>query len=424
MNIYGYLRALAVRKAKSAGNYARTFIKWLVISCITGAIGGVVGSLFNLSTEYATKFRAENGWAIFFLPLAGILIAALYSWTHMLGKDTNDVIDSVHLGHNVPILLFPVIFLSTVLTHLCGGSAGREGAALQIGGSIGSEMGKLFRLDEKDLRLVTLCGMSGVFAALFGTPLTATFFALEVISVGVLYYAGFVPCVASSLTAYGVSLMFGIAPTRFAIGEFYSLSALGLLRIAVLSVGCALVSIAYCVAMHKTQRLARKKLPNPFLRIVVGGVLLLALTLVLRTGEYNGLGMDVITKAVSGSAAPQDFIWKIVFTVITLGFGYKGGAIVPTFFIGATFGCVFGALLGVPAGFGAAIGLIALFCGAVNCPIASLVLSIELFGASELSYFAVACAVSYMLSGYYGLYSSQKIMYSKLKAEFININAK
>lgn len=424
MEVYKYLKALAVRKSRSAVNYVRAFVKWLVISCITGAIGGVVGSMFNLSIEYVTNFRSGNEWTIYFLPLSGLVIAALYYGTNMQGKGTNDIIDSVHLGQKVPIILVPVIFISTVLTQLCGGSSGREGAALQIGGSIGGEVGKFFRLDDKDMRIATLCGMSGVFSALFGTPLTATFFALEVISVGILYYVGFVPCVASSLTAYQVSLMFGIAPTRFTIGEFYSLSTLGLFRIAILSVACALVSIVYCVVMHKTEKFAKKKMPNGFLRIAVGGAVVLVLTLILGTDTYNGLGMDSIHAAMAGNAAPQDFIWKIVFTAITLGCGFKGGEIVPTFFIGAAFGCVFGGLLGIPAGFGAAIGLIAMFCGAVNCPIASLILSIELFGASELSYFAVACAVSYMLSGYYGIYSSQKIMYSKLKAEFININAK
>ncbi len=424
MEVYKYLKALAARKSRSAVNYVRAFAKWLVISCITGAIGGVVGSMFNLSIAYVTHFRSGNGWTIYFLPLSGLVIAALYYGTYMQGKGTNDIIDSVHLGQKVPVMLVPVIFISTVLTQLCGGSAGREGAALQIGGSIGGEVGKFFRLDDKDMRLATLCGMSGVFSALFGTPLTATFFALEVISVGILYYVGFVPCVASSLTAYEVSLMFGIAPTRFTIGEFYSLSTLGLFRIALLSVACALVSIAYCVVMHKTEKFAKKKMPNGFLRIAVGGAIILALTLILGTDTYNGLGIDSIRAAMAGAAAPQDFIWKIVFTAITLGFGFKGGEIVPTFFIGAAFGCVLGGVLGIPAGFGAAIGLIAVFCGAVNCPVASLILSIELFGASELSYFAVACAVSYMLSGYYGIYSSQKIMYSKLKAEFININAK
>ena len=424
MEVYKYLKALAARKSRSAVNYVRAFAKWLVISCITGAIGGVVGSMFNLSIAYVTNFRSGNEWTIYFLPLSGLVIAALYYGTNMQGKGTNDIIDSVHLGQKVPVILVPVIFISTVLTQLCGGSSGREGAALQIGGSIGGEVGKFFRLDDKDMRIATLCGMSGVFSALFGTPLTATFFALEVISVGILYYVGFVPCVASSLTAYEVSLMFGIAPTRFTIGEFYSLSTLGLFRIALLSVACALVSIVYCVVMHKTEKFAKKKMPNGFLRIAVGGAVILALTLILGTDTYNGLGIDSIHAAMAGTAAPQDFIWKIVFTAITLGFGFKGGEIVPTFFIGAAFGCVFGGLLGIPAGFGAAIGLIAMFCGAVNCPIASLILSIELFGASELSYFAVACAVSYMLSGYYGIYSSQKIMYSKLKAEFININAK
>ena len=173
--------------------------------------------------------------------------------------------------------------------------------------------------------------------------------------------------------------------------------------------------------LHRTEHLLKHRFPNPWIRVVVGGAAIILLTYVVGTGDYNGAGMEVIQRAVSGEARPEAFLLKMAFTAITIGAGFKGGEVVPTFFVGATFGCVAGGLLGIPPGFAAAIGLVAVFCGAVNCPIASVVLSVELFGADAMLYFAIACAISYVLSGYCGLYSSQTILYSKLRAEFINV---
>jgi H+/Cl- antiporter ClcA len=313
-----------------------------------------------------------------------------------------------------------------VLTHLVGGSAGREGAALQLGGSIGAKAGEILHLDKKDMSLVIMCGMSAVFAALFGTPLTATFFAMEVISVGVIYYVGLVPCIASSLVAYKTSLLFGLPPTTFKIGsEIPRLSLVSVTQVAIIALMCALVSILFCVTMKRVHDLFRVHVKNTYLRAVLGGFILIILTLIVGNGDYNGAGGEIITRAIEeGEAAYPAFLLKIIFTAVCMGAGFKGGEIVPTFFIGATFGCICAPLVGADPCFGAAIGLTAMFCAVVNCPIASVFLSFELFGGEGMILFAIACGVSYMLSGYYGLYSSQKIMYSKLKPEYININAK
>ncbi len=404
------------------GLYVKALCKWILIGAIIGSIGGVIGALFHLGVDYVTHFRTEHGWVLFLLPLAGLLIVAIYHFTKTEGKGTNDIIESVHFGKDVPPLLVPVIFVCTILTHLCGGSAGREGAALQIGGGIGYQAGRSMHLGEKDLPLATLCGMASVFSALFGTPLTATVFALEVISVGVLYYAGLVPGITASLTAFLVSGALGVPPTRFTIPTLpITLPALG--KILVLAILCALVSIIFCAGLHKIEHTAAAWFPNPWLRVVAGGVAIIVLTLLLGT-RYNGAGMERVVAAMNGEAAGQDWIWKILFTAITIGCGFKGGEVVPSFFIGATFGCWAGGLLGLPAGFGAAIGLVSVFCGAVNCPMASVILSIELFGSDSVVYFAIACAISYLISGYCGLYSSQTILYSKAHAEFINIRTK
>ena len=414
----------AKKEAKIVYKSFAAFLKWLVIAGLTGAVGGVVGSVFNISVARATALREANPWLLFLLPAGGIVIAAIYHFTKMENVNTNTLIDSVHLGEKVPVILVPVIFLGTVITHICGGSAGREGAALQIGGGIGDSVGQLFRLDEKDMRLATLCGMSAVFSALFGTPLTAALFALEVISVGVFYYSGLVPCIVSAVTAYGVSRLFGIAPTRFIV-TFLPLNADLLWRVAVMAILCAIMSSVFCLVMHGMDFLAERYLKNKFFRAAIGGVIVLGLTWLVGTTDYNGAGVGPITDAIEkGIAIPDAFLWKLLFTAISLGCGFRGGEVVPTFFVGATLGCVVGPILGIPAGFAAAVGLVAVFCGAVNCPIASIVLSVELFGSVELTYFAVACGIAYMLSGYFGIYRSQKILYSKIRPEFINIQAK
>ena len=412
-------------EAKLISNLFWSFFKWIIIAAITGAIGGVIGSLFNLAVRYATTFRTEHAWSLWFLPVGGVLIAGIYSLSKMEHENTNSIIDSIREGTRAPILLTPVIFISTLITHLCGGSAGREGAALQIGGSIGANVAKVLRLDDKDLRLATLCGMSAVFSALFGTPVTAALFALEFISVGIFYYAGLIPCLVSSVTAYGINALFHISPTRFHV-TLASLSWDMLWRVAILAVGCALISTLFCFVIQNAATLARRQCKNVYLRALIGGILIIALTYLVGCTDYNGAGEAQIVSALEqGIARPSAFFWKILFTAVTLACGFKGGEIVPTFFIGATFGCVVGPLLGIPAGFAAAIGLTAVFCGAVNCPIASIILAVELFQSDyAIVYFALACGISYMLSGYYSLYESQKIMYSKTRAEYINIQAK
>ena len=415
------MKALRER-LRHVGQYVLVLVKWLAVGALVGAVGGVVGSFFHIGVDYATQFRQEHSWILYLLPAAGLLIVGLYRLTKTEGKGTNAIIESVHFGSEVPLLLIPVIFLSTVVTHLCGGSAGREGAALQIGGGIGYQTGRALHLGEKDLPLATLCGMSGVFSALFGTPLTGTIFALEVISVGVLYYAGLVPCLTAAVTAYFVSGLMGVKPTRFQV-SMPELEGGTLLRVLILAILCALVSIVFVKGLHWVEDLAEKILVNKWLRAAVGGGLLILLTVLLGT-RYNGAGMEIIESAMSGDARVWDWILKILFTAVTIGCGFKGGEVVPSFFVGATFGCVAGSLLGLPGGVGAAVGLVSVFCGAVNCPVASVILSVELFGSGGVVYFALACAISYMLSGYCGLYSSQTILYSKKRAEFINIRAK
>ena len=420
-------RSFIKAKADTVGKFSVAFAKWVLIAVFIGAIGGLVGTFFHMAVLKATEVRESFPFLIYFLPVGGLVIVFLYRVTKT-GEEagTNLIISSIRTHTHVPLLMAPLIFISTCITHLCGGSAGREGAALQLGGSIGAKVGELLKLDEKDMSLVIMCGMSAVFAALFGTPLTACFFAMEVISVGVIYYVGLVPCIASALIAYKVSLIFHMEPTRFDISGYVPKLHLNTVtQVAVLAAFCAVVSIIFCMIMKFTHDKLSLTFSNTYLKALFGGAVIAVLTLVLGTHDYNGAGMDVIINAVeNGESHWYAFILKIIFTAVTIGAGFKGGEIVPTFFIGAVFGCTAAPLLGMDPQFGAAVGIVALFCGVVNCPAASIFLSLELFGSDGLLLFAVASGVSYMLSGYYGLYSSQKIMYSKLKPEYININAK
>lgn len=403
--------------------YAKTFIKWLICSAIIGISCGAVGTAFHYSVEYVTQFRSWHRWIIFLLPAAGLLIVFLYRAGGIKhDKGTNLVIGSIrNPEYNVPFRMAPLIFITTVITHLFGGSAGREGAALQIGGSLGASIGKLIKMDDNDKHIMTLCGMSAVFAALFGTPVTAALFSVEVISIGILYYSALVPCILSATISYAITEKFHITPTYFILNQVPEMSLATGIRVIILSVAAAVLSILFCMSMQVIGKTFKKYLKNQYLRILVGGVLLVLLTLAVHCNDYNGAGMNIIEQAIHGTAKPEAFILKLLFTCITIGCGFRGGEIVPSFFIGATFGCTLGGWIGLDPGFGAAMGLVCLFCGVVNCPLASLVLSIELFGASGILLFAIGCSVSYMLSGYYSLYSEQKIIYSKLRPHYVNL---
>ena len=408
---------------RSTGMYAVVLTKWMFLALIVGSLCGVVGAVFHLSVHYAAQTRGAYPWLLWCLPLAGLAIVGAYKLMGTEGMGTNDIIDAVHEDERLPVLLVPSIFLGTMLTHLCGGSAGREGAALQIGGTIGQRTGRLLRLDDQDLRVATLSGMSACFSALFGTPLTAVVFAVMGISIGTMYHAALLPCLMSALAAFGVSLGLGVEPTRFTVAA-PEIAAGTFFQVLPLSVLFALVSILFCKFIHGTEHWLEKRIPNPWIRVAVGGFAIVALTYLVGTRNYNGAGMEVITAAIEqGTAHPAAFLLKLLFTAVTLAAGFKGGEVVPSFFVGATFGCVAAPLLGLPADFGAALVLVSVFCGVTNSPVASVFLSVELFGSGGLWYFALACGISYMLSGYSGLYSSQTILYSKLKARYINVHA-
>ena len=407
---------------RKALHHCMRFLKWSAVALVCGLFVGGISTLFSFLMSCATDFREKNDYVLLFLPLGGIVTVFLYSvFRYKNDKGTNLVLSTIHAKSEMPFKMAPLIFITTIITHLFGGSAGREGAALQLGGSLGNQLGRWLRFDDADKRVVVLCGMSAAFSAVFGTPMAAVVFSLEVGSVGVMYYAALVPCVFSSLIASYFSAFFGLKESAFLPLTFPSLTVLNALEMVGLSALCAVLSIAFIVFLRQTGDLFRRYLKNPYLRIFLAGSVIVLLSLLLQTRDYNGAGIGVIARAVNeGEAVPYAFLLKMLFTAITIEAGYRGGEIVPSFFIGATFGCTFGHLIGFSPSVCAAVGLISLFCGVTNCPITSLLISFELFGDGGIYYYLIAVAVSYFLSGYYGLYQDQTIVYSKYRTRFLN----
>ena len=406
-------------------NDVRNLFKWLLLAVMTGVIVGVISCLFAYALTAVTVFRENNNWVFLCLPLAGLCIAFLYDKYGKGDGGANQVFSTVRSKDNVRFRAAPLIFISTSLTHLTGGSAGREGAVIQLGGSIGNRLGHILPLDEEDRHVMIMCGMSAAFAALFGTPMAAAVFSMEVISVGLMYYTALVPCVVAALTATNIAACMGVHAEAFHVMEIPAFTVGNAVKIGIVALCCAGLSVLFCMLLKWVGRFYKKYFSNPYLRIVAASGLIIVITVLLGTTEYMGAGTGLIAKAIEeGTARPLNFFWKMVLTALTMKAGFKGGEIVPSFCIGATFGCVLGNLLGISPSICAACGMVALFCGVTNCPLTALLISFELFGFEGVSFYLIAVSISYAASGYYGLYKDQTIVYSKYKAKYVNQNIK
>ena len=381
---------------------------WVPLGLLLGICGGGVGVLFSLCVGVVTDLRIANGWLICLLPLAGMLSVLLYRLLHTQGMGTNQVLKSTRGENQLSPLLAPAIFIASVLSHLCGASVGREGAALQLGGSIATGVGQLFRLTQEQRRCLVYSGMAALFSALFGTPLSAFIFALEVVWTGHICLRAVFPALLASLTAYGTSLLLGGHAERFPLtAPPFSWETAG--KLLLIAIASSLVAWCFCRLLSLSEHGLKKVLKNEYLRIVVGGVLLIALTALVGHQEYNGAGVPIIHRVFAeGEVHYEAFLLKMLFTCIAVGTGFKGGEIVPTLFIGATFGGAAALLLGVSPAIGAAVGLTALFCGVTNCPIASALLAVELFGGVGFGYTIPAAFIAFFLSGRISLYAAQQ----------------
>lgn len=404
-------------RLKNIGTGFLSIARWSAVALLIGAACGLAGTGFYYAVNGADTLLSVHTWLIWFLPAAGIVIVWVNRRMGTGALSTDSVLDKVQNGGNLPVPLIPAVFIGTFLTHLAGGSSGREGAAFQIGGTIGNRIAGLLHQNDYEIRVATMAGMAALFAAIFGLPVTATIFVVLVISVGEFWHSAIYPVMIASLTAYWISGTFGIRRTAFAL-QVPDAAVSMVFRVAVLSILCAFVSTVLCDLLHDTARLLTKKFPNPYIRIAVTGAAVSILIYLTREDGrlvYSGAGSGLIRAAIEeGTARPWDFVLKLLLTVLTLAAGYKGGEVLPSFAIGATFGCAVGPFLGIPAPFAAAVGLISVFGGASNSLIAPIFLGIEMFGSKGIHYYAIAAVLSYVMSGYAGFYYNQVIVYSKI----------
>ncbi len=410
-----------LRFKRDAGN----FIKWILLGALCGFVIGGASSAFSYVLALVTEVRELYPYIVLGLPVGGIIILFLYERFDKSDGGTNQVLSTIRFEDDIPFRAAPLIFISTAITHLFGGSAGREGAAIQLGGSIGNKMGKILKLDDNDVKVMVMAGMSAAFSALFGTPMAAAVFSMEVVSVGTMYYAALLPCVTASLIASKFAAGLGIHPEVFMVTEIPELTFVTAGKMAIIAIICAVVSIIFCILLSQVGGLSKKYIVNKYARIVVMSLIFIVVVVILRTDIYMGAGTEIIARAIgSGETGYFTFFWKMILTVLIMRAGFRGGEIVPTFAIGASLGCFMGQVFGLSPSLCAASGMVALFAGVTNCPITSILIAFELFGFGGVSYYLIAVAIGYALSGYYSLYKDQRIVYSKYKTTYVNKNTR
>ncbi len=413
----------------------RYVLKWF---CLVTPIAAVIGSacaLFLWMLERATEMRLEHAWLLFLLPAAGAVISLIYGYLGKVAEGGNNLLmDAIHGGENsdsgviVPRRMAPLILVTTVITHLFGGSAGREGTAVQMGGSIAFTFGRWFRLNGADRRTLLLVGIAAGFGGVFGTPLTGAVFAMEVLAVGTMCYDALIPCLIASIVsdracqAWGIHHpQYFIASTSPAVGGVH-LDWLIAGKAAVAAVAFGLASVMFAELIHGINHTFKKTVSRPVFRPVIGGLLVIALVYLVGTRDYLGIGVSyadphavsIVSCFSPDGATYWSWWWKLLFTAVTLGSGFKGGEVTPLFFIGAALGNTMAHLLSAPVDLFAGLGFIAVFAGATNTPLACTLMGVELFGSHYLLYYTIACFLAYLMSGHSGIYLSQRIGTPKL----------
>lgn len=372
---------------------------------LIGVICGAIGALFSKAVALVTSLRIQNGWLLYLLPISGLLTVILYKALKIKNIGTVQVFNSAKSDTPLPLTLSPAIFIATALTHLCGGSAGKEGAALQIGGGISALLSRILRLDIKKQNTLLLCGMAALFSAVFGTPIAAAVFALEAVRVKKSRYTELLPCLISSLSAYATALLLRVHPERFNIKSVPDFSALMLLKTILIAVTAGIVGVFFCKTLHYTSKISKKLIKNDYIRIFVGGCAVILITLIIGTRDYNGSSIEILCQIFENEKIGYEaFVLKLILTAVTMGFGYKGGEIIPSLFIGAALGGAISLITGLAVPFGAAIGMAALFCSVTKCPLASVLLCFELFSSKAILYLSLSVIISLLISGRTSLY--------------------
>ncbi len=392
----------------------KNYLKVTLLSLLVGAVCGILGTVFIKSITFVTSVRENNSWILYLLCVFGIVITAIYKLLKIGGAGTNHIINSVRTNKSVSPLLSVAVFCGTVLSHFGGASVGREGAALQLGGSISEFLAKVFKLDNEHRQILVMSGMAGFFSALFGTPIAAVIFVLEVVRVGKRCLTAIVPTIISSGTAFLIANVLGVEPERFLLTEIPNLSFDITWKTVVISVAGAIISMVFVYALHYAEKGFKKLIKNEYIRVVVGGAIIIALTKIVGTTDYNGGGINIVHHIFTENQVNYEaFLLKIFFTAISVGAGYRGGEIVPTIFIGGTLGGACASLLNINLGFGASLGITALFSGVTNCPFSTVILACELFGIEGVGYFIIASVIGFAFSSKVSLYSGGKLPFIK-----------
>jgi H+/Cl- antiporter ClcA len=399
-------------------------LRWTLLVLPVAVLAGSASALFLWALDQVTRLRWEHGWLLFLLPVAGVAIGWLY---HAFGRraegGNNLIMDEIHEpGGGVPGRMAPLVFVGTLITHLFGGSAGREGTAVQMGGSLASVYARVGRIHPANLRVLLMAGVAAGFGSVFGTPLTGAIFAMEVLVVGRMQYDGLIPVLVASVVGDFTCSAWGIRHAAYHIdfagtaGGIHLFDGPLLGKVVLVAILFGLASQLFAELTHTLKEQFTRFIAYPPLRPAVGGGLVIALVYLLGTRDYLGIGVTspepgavtILSAFTPGGATPWSWWWKLLFTAVTLASGFKGGEVTPLFFIGATLGHTLALLLGAPVDLFAALGFIAVFAGATNTPLACTMMGIELFGAHHAVYFAVACFIAYFFSGRSGIYSAQR----------------
>jgi H+/Cl- antiporter ClcA len=386
-------------------------IRWFTVALFIGALVGSCSAFFLWALDLATDYREDNLWIIALLPLSGLIIGLLY---HYYGQDVvggnNQILEEFYNPSKViPLKMAPFVLFGTVATHLFGGSAGREGTAVQMGGAIADQFTRLFGFKRRDRRILLTMGVAAGFASVFGTPLAGAVFALEVLIVGRMRYEAILPSFLAAVLADYFCNLWGTPHTVYSIAEVPEMNVLNVLYTAAAGIAFALAALTFSKATHFSTATFNRLLAWPPLRPVVGGAVIALIVWAMGSTRYIGLGIPVILESFDQQVNSYDFILKIAFTAFTLGAGFKGGEVTPLFFIGATLGSALFGVIPLPIGLLAGMGFVAVFAGATNTPIACTLMGIELFGIESGVFIAIACVVAYLFSGHTGIYGAQVV---------------
>jgi len=405
------------------------FFRWTVVTVPVAICIGSMVALFLWLLNWAIHYRFSHTWLLYLLPIAGVVIHFLYKlYGQSAERGNNLIIDEIHEpGGGVPKRMAPLILVTTVITHLFGGSAGREGTAVQIGGSIAHWFGSWFNLSPSDMRLLLTAGVAAGFGAVFGTPLAGAIFAMEVITIGRIQYSALLPCLIAGLIGDATVAAWGVEHAHYHIrfmttgqpifGHHVAIDFWLLVKTMVASAFFGLAAYTFAKAVHGVKEIAASLIKRPWLIPVAGGITIVIFTLILGKPDYLSLGVEpeypgavtIVSAFEHGGTHFFSWLWKLIYTAITLGTGFKGGEVTPLFYIGSTLGNTLAGIMNAPVSLFAALGFIAVFAGATNTPLACTIMGIELFGSQHALLFAVACFIAYFFSGNTGIYSAQRM---------------